>query len=100
MSRADINVSFPDPRPLSVFRELIVSLVELKVMSPHVTLGANPHLGPNTSFCSLQDSYGFVDVGRPLLREDVSVVYKCCCFSTLQLFLGPSPTGTITIFFM
>jgi hypothetical protein len=32
-----------------------------------------------TTFLLLSDSYGFVDVGRSLWREDGSVVYNCCC---------------------
>jgi hypothetical protein len=45
-------------------------------------------------------SFGFVDVGRPLWREDGSVVYNCCWFSPAQSFSGPSPVGLVTIFIL
>jgi hypothetical protein len=32
-------------------------------------------------------SWGFVHVGRPLWREDESVVYNCCWFSPAQSYL-------------
>jgi hypothetical protein len=38
----------------------------------HVFLGVKPHLGPTTRFLLLSDICGFVDVGRPLWREDGS----------------------------
>jgi hypothetical protein len=43
-----------------------------------IYLSVKPHLGPMTRFLLLPDNFGFVDVGRPLWREDGSVVYKCC----------------------
>jgi hypothetical protein len=45
------------------------------------------------------DSSGFVDVGRPLWREDGSVVYNCCWPSTAHSYSGPSPADFIIIFF-
>jgi hypothetical protein len=53
-------------------------------------------LGPNFY---LSDSCGFVDVGRPLWREDGSVVCNCCWASPAQSFSGPSPAGLMTIFY-
>jgi hypothetical protein len=38
---------------------------------------------------------GFVDVGRPLWREDGSVVYDCCWSSPAQSFFGPAELTTI-----
>jgi hypothetical protein len=32
-----------------------------------------------TRFLLLSDQCGFVDMGRPLWREDGSIVYNCCC---------------------
>jgi hypothetical protein len=52
-----------------------------------VCLSAKPHLGPKTRFLLLWDSCGFVDVGRPLWREDGSAVYNCCWLSPAQSFL-------------
>jgi hypothetical protein len=45
------------------------------------------------------DSYGFVDVGRSLWREDGSIVYYCCWPSPAQSFSGPSPVGLAAIFY-
>jgi hypothetical protein len=61
-------------------------------------LVSSPHLGPMTRFLLLSDSREFVDVGRPLWREDGSVVYNCCWLLSMQSFSGPSPTGLMTIF--
>jgi hypothetical protein len=47
----------------------------------------------------LSDSCGFVDVGRPLWREDGSVVYNCCWPSPEQSFSGPSRVGLVTVFY-
>jgi hypothetical protein len=63
------------------------------------SLGLNPHLGPKTRYLLLLDSWGFVDVGRSLWREEGSVVYDCCWTSPAQSFLGPSPAGLITTFY-
>jgi hypothetical protein len=51
--------------------------------------------GHKTRFSLLSDSWRFVDVERPLWREDVSVVYNCCWSSPAQSFSGPSPAGLI-----
>jgi hypothetical protein len=39
------------------------------------------------------DSFGFVDVGRPLWREDESVLFSFCRASPAQPFSDLSPTG-------
>jgi hypothetical protein len=44
-------------------------------------------------------NFGFVDVRRPLWREDGSIVYNCCWSSSAQSFSGPSPAGLMTIFY-
>jgi hypothetical protein len=56
-------------------------------------------LGFTTRFLLLSDSFGFLDVGRSLWREDRSVVYNCCWYSSAQSFSGPSPVGLETIFY-
>jgi hypothetical protein len=38
-------------------------------------------------------------MGRPLWREDGSVVYNCCWPSPARLFSGLSPAGLMTIFY-
>jgi hypothetical protein len=68
-------------------------------VSRPVCLGVKPHLGPKTRFLWLWDSCCFLDVGRPLWREDGSVVYNCCWSSSTQSFSGPSPAGLMTIFY-
>jgi hypothetical protein len=63
-----------------------------------VHLGLKPHLGPKNRFLLLSDSFGFVDVGGPLWREDGSVVYNCLWSSPEQSFPGSSPAGLLNIF--
>jgi hypothetical protein len=58
-----------------------------------------PHMGPKTRFLLLSDNCGFVHVGRPLRREDGSVVYNCCWASPAQSFSGWSSTGLMTIIY-
>jgi hypothetical protein len=62
-------------------------------------LASSIRLGPEARFLLLSGSCGFVDVGRPLWREDGSVVYNCCWSSPAQSFLGPSPAGLMAIFY-
>jgi hypothetical protein len=38
-------------------------------------------------------------LGRPLWREDGSVVYNSCWLSPAQSFSGPSPVGLVDIFY-
>jgi hypothetical protein len=56
-------------------------------------------LDPTTTFLLLSNSWGFVDVGRFLRREDASFVYNCCWPSPTQSFSGHSPAGLMTIFY-
>jgi hypothetical protein len=58
---------------------------------------SSPHLEQKTIFLLLSDSCGFVDVGRPLWREDGSVFYNCWWSSPAQSFSGQSPSGHMTI---
>jgi hypothetical protein len=51
-------------------------------------LVSSTHLGLTTRFLLLPDSCGFVDVGRPLWRENGSSVYNCCWSSPAQSFSG------------
>jgi hypothetical protein len=45
-------------------------------VSRPVSLSVKPHLGPKTRFLLLWDSCCFADVGRPLWREDGSVICR------------------------
>jgi hypothetical protein len=47
----------------------------------------------------LSDSCGFVDLGRPLWREDGPAVCNCYWSSPAQSFSGPSPIGLVAIFY-
>jgi hypothetical protein len=62
-------------------------------------LMSSPIWGPMTRFLLLSGSYGFVDMGRPLWRENGSDVYNCCWPSPVHTFSGPSPTGLMTVFY-
>jgi hypothetical protein len=70
--------------------------VKVKVTSIFVS---SAHFGPKTRFLLLSERCGFVDVGRPLWREDWSVVYNCCCPSPAQSLSGASPAGLMPIFY-
>jgi hypothetical protein len=62
-------------------------------------LEQSTHLGLKTRSWLLSDSCGFVDLGRPLWREDGSVVCNCYWPSPAQSFSGPSPLGLVAIFY-
>jgi hypothetical protein len=75
-----------------------VRVMLLPTVSRPVCHGVKPHLGSENTFLVLSDICGFIDVGRPLRREDGSVVHNCWCRSPTQLFSGPSPAGLMTTF--
>jgi hypothetical protein len=56
---------------------------------------------PWSDICFLSDNYWFLDVRRPLWREDESVIYLYNCFWALlwQSLSGQSPAGLTTIFY-
>jgi hypothetical protein len=58
-------------------------------------------VGLRTRFFSLSDNCGFLDVGRPLWRENGSVIYSYNCFWALpkQPLSGPSPAELTAIFY-
>jgi hypothetical protein len=58
-----------------------------------------PICGLRPDLYYLCDSCRFVDLGRPLWREDGSVVYSCCWPSPAQSFLGASPVGLVAILY-
>jgi hypothetical protein len=62
-------------------------------------LVSSTHSGPKTTFILLSDNCGFVHVGRPLWREDGSVVYNCCWASPAQSFSDLSSTEFMTMFY-
>jgi hypothetical protein len=57
------------------------------------------HLGLTTRSWLLSDICGFVDLGRPLWREDGSAVWSCYWSSPAQSFLDPSIVGLVAIFY-
>jgi hypothetical protein len=62
------------------------------------------HLGPATNFSHslfdyFFDSFGFVDVGRPLWREVGSVPFSFCRASAAEPFSDLNPTGLMSIFY-
>jgi hypothetical protein len=61
-------------------------------------LVSSTHLGLKNTFLFLSDSCGFVDVGRPLWREDGSAVHNCCWPPPAQWFSGPSPAGLMIFY--
>jgi hypothetical protein len=57
-------------------------------------------MGLMTRYLLLFDSYGLIFLGgRPLWREDGSVIYTCCWPLPAQSFSGPSLLGLATIFY-
>jgi hypothetical protein len=51
-----------------------------------------------TRFLLMSDSFGFVDAGRFLWRENEFAVYNCCWSLPAQWSLGPGPAGLVIIF--
>jgi hypothetical protein len=82
---------------ISVSQTDILSFILRPKVSWLFCLGIN--LGITTRFLLLSDSWGFVDVGRSLWREDGSVVHYCSWPSPAQLFSGSNPVGLVTIFY-
>jgi hypothetical protein len=68
-------------------------------VSRPISLGFNLDLGPKTRVLLLSYNCGFLDVGRPIWREDGSVVYNCFWSSPAQSFSGPNSAGFMTIFY-
>jgi hypothetical protein len=62
------------------------------------TLVSSIRPGPKITFLLLSDRCGFVDVRRPLWRQDRSVIYNCWWSSLAQSFSGPGIVGLITVF--
>jgi hypothetical protein len=70
-------------------------------VSQSVNLGVEPHLGLMgliTRYLLLCGSYGLDFMGRPLWREDGSVLCICCWPLPAQTFSSPSSLGLVTIF--
>jgi hypothetical protein len=59
---------------------------------------SSPHLGRMTRFLLLSDTCGFVNMGRPLWRED-GCLLQLLLSSPAQSFSGPSPAGLMTSFY-
>jgi hypothetical protein len=65
-----------------------------KTVSRPVSLGVDPHLGSKTRSWLLSDSCVFVDVGRPLRREDGSVSLQLLLAVASAVILGSESLGT------
>jgi hypothetical protein len=89
---------------LGALRPLSLNIVKVKVMlrpsvSRPVSLVVKHPSGAQDQILLLSDTCVFVDVGRPLWREDGSVIYDCCLSSPPESFSGPSPAGLVTIIY-
>jgi hypothetical protein len=65
--------------PVNLVKTSQVKVSLRPTVSRSVSLGVKPHLGPKTRFLLLSDSYGFVNMGHPLWREDgnfLCIIYK------------------------
>jgi hypothetical protein len=62
-------------------------------------LVSSPHLGHKIGVLLLSDSCGFVHVGRPLWRDDGSVVHNYSWALPALSFSGLSPAGLRTLFY-
>jgi hypothetical protein len=58
-----------------------------------------PIFSPLSRFDYFLDSFRFVDVGRPLWREDGSLLFRFCRASPAQPFSDLSPTGLVSILY-
>jgi hypothetical protein len=81
-----------------------VKVILRSTISRPVCLDVRHQFGTRDQFFSffLQlflDSYRFLDVGSPLWREVVSVVFNFFWSSPAQTFSGLSPTGLMSIFY-
>jgi hypothetical protein len=98
-----VLLSHDTGRPATLARLSVKVKVKIKVLlrptvSRSVCLGfKTPSGARNQIFITV--SFGFVDIGLPLWREDWSDVYNYCWPSPAQLFSGRSPAGLITIFY-
>jgi hypothetical protein len=80
--------------------ELLHSYYDRRSVGQSV-LASKPFWGFWPDFLILSDTYGFVDMGRPLWREDGYVFYNCCCLrqrshSQVRDPLGSWPPFTIS----
>jgi hypothetical protein len=87
--------STPPPHGINLCVKVTLPLT----VSQSVSLGVEPHLGLMTKKLLQFDSYGLAFVGRPLWREDGSVLCICCWPFPAKSFLGPSTLGLATIFY-
>jgi hypothetical protein len=97
--------STPPPHLLlNLLLQLSKVKVEVKVMlrptvSRPVCLGINHPSGAYDQIFMTVRQLRFVDVERPLWREDGSVINSCCWSSPMQSFSGSSPVWLATLFY-
>jgi hypothetical protein len=70
-------------------------------VSRPVYLGVGLQTATHDKICFYLDSFGFFNLGRPLWREDVSLIYSYNCFWALaeQTLSGSNPAELKTIFY-
>jgi hypothetical protein len=83
---------------LRLFKVKVKVMLRSTVSRP-VCLGTKHPFGVTTRSWLFSDSCGFVDLGRPLWREDGSAVCNYYWFSPAQSFLCPSPIGLVATFY-
>jgi hypothetical protein len=89
--------SIPPPHELFWFESWVLCY-DRRSVGQSVLEYSTP-LGLTTKSLLLSDTCEFVDLGRPLWREDGSVIYNCYWASPAQSFSGPSPLRLATINF-